>query len=146
MKMRNNRILLVLTAVLLGSVACQNAPGQSQYFRDWPAGSSPKEVGKRLAENFAKRDFEFTSGKREFVIYPEACAWYGALNVADETRDQDLRNRLTVKFEPFLTSEGAKHISQQAHVDYRVFGIVPLELYLQTKDHKYLDIGQGLAD
>ena len=32
--------------------------GQSDYFGNWPAGSSPKEIGKRLAENFVKRDFE----------------------------------------------------------------------------------------
>ena len=45
-----------------------------------------------------------------------------------------------------LTPEGAKHISPDAHVDYRVFGIVPLEIYLQTKEKKYLELGQDLAD
>jgi unsaturated rhamnogalacturonyl hydrolase len=31
-------------------------------------------------------------------------------------------------------------------VDYRVFGVVPLEIYLLTKDTKYLDLGLSLAD
>jgi rhamnogalacturonyl hydrolase YesR len=32
------------------------------------------------------------------------------------------------------------------HVDYCVFGSVPLELYLQTKDKKYLDLGISIAE
>ena len=50
------------------------------------------------------------------------------------------------KFDPLLTPEGSKRISPDAHVDYRVFGTVPLEIYMQTKDKQYLEIGQGLAD
>ena len=45
-----------------------------------------------------------------------------------------------------MTADGAKNISPQAHVDYRVFGVVPLEIYLQTKDNKYLTLGQSFAD
>ena len=145
MKIRQSCFAFCSTFVLLFianvySVICQN------YFGDWPAGTSPKEVGMRLAENFAKRDLEFQSGKRPFVIYPEACAWYGALNVAKEIKERDLSKRLTSKFDRFLTPDGAKNISSQAHVDYRVFGIVPLELYIQTKDNRYLNVGQNLAD
>ena len=142
-KIESLKIVLILLASFCIS---RSALGQSSYFTDWPAGASPKEVGKRLAENFASRSLEFQSGKREFVIYPEACAWYGALNIAGETRDQDLTTRLVHKFDPLLTSDGSKHISQQAHVDYSVFGIIPLELYLQTKDKKYLDLGKSFAD
>jgi unsaturated rhamnogalacturonyl hydrolase len=145
MSIGNIRSLLIITVLLLWLSFGQNAFGQSRYFANWPAGSSPKEIGKRLAENFVKRSFEYQSGKREFVIYPEACAWYGALNVAGEIHDRDLQDKLFQKFDPFLTPDGAKHISQQAHVDYRVFGIVPLELYLQTNDRKYLELGQDLA-
>jgi len=138
--------LSILIAAAFVASTSSRASGQSDYFGNWPAGSSPKEIGKRLAENFVKRDFEYQSGKRPFVIYPEACAWYGSLNVAKEIKDADLKTRLTGKFDRFLTPEGAKAISPQAHVDYRVFGIVPLELYKQTKDRRYLDFGQNLAD
>jgi len=119
---------------------------QSEYFSKWPDGASPKDVGTRLAENWEKRTFEFESGKRQFLIYPEVCAWYGALNVVDSTKNTDLRTRLVKKFDRFLTPEGAKNISPAAHVDYRVIGIVPLEIYLQTKEPKYLNFGQDLAD
>src|SRR6476646_10416697 len=144
--MRYSKILNAFIVLLIGLTVCQTARAQSDYFDNWPAGTSPKEVGKRLAENFADRKLEFQSGKREFVIYPEACAWYGALNIAGQTKDQDLITRLVRKFDPLLTADGAKHISQQAHVDYSVFGIIPLELYLQTKDKTYLDLGQSFAD
>ena len=55
---------------------------QSEYFRNWPAGTSPQEIGKRVAENFVARKLEVEQGKRPYVIYPEVCAWYGALTVA----------------------------------------------------------------
>jgi len=140
------RIFSFITLSFIFSIAAMSSFGQSEYFSNWPAGRSPKEIGKRLAENFVKRDFEFQSGKHQFVIYPEACAWYGSLNVAREIADRDLSTRLVQKFDRFLTPEGAKNISPQAHVDYRVFAIVPLEIFKQTKDPRYLEIGQGLAD
>ncbi|HTH38391.1 MAG TPA: glycoside hydrolase family 88 protein [Pyrinomonadaceae bacterium] len=123
-----------------------NALSQNDHFDNWPAGSSPRELGKRLAENWVKRDFEFQSGKRQFLIYPEVCTWYGALNTAKLLKDKDLQARLTTKFNRFLTAEGGKNISPAAHVDYRVIGIVPLEIFVQTKDKKYLDFGKGFAD
>src|SRR5712692_11730710 len=87
------------------------------YFRDWPAGTSPKEIGKRVAENFVARKLEFEQGKRQYVIYPEVCAWYGALTVAQLTNDRDLSTRLIQKFGQLLTADGAKHISAEPHVD-----------------------------
>jgi len=128
--------LLLLTA---GSVNAQS------YFRNWPAGTSPQEVGKRVAENFVARKLEVEEGKRKSVIYPEVCAWYGSLTVAQLTNDQDLKKRLIAKFDPLL-GEHASWISPDAHVDMRVFGVVPFEIYLQTKEQRYLDLGRGLAD
>lgn len=135
----------VVTSLLSGCATKQSA--QRAYFSDWPAGTSPAEIGRRVAENFEARKFDFqTNPRREYVIYPEACAWYGSLTVAKLTHDTDLENRLIHKFDYLLTPEGAKRISPNAHVDYRVFGEVPLEIYLLTKDKRYLDIGEGLAD
>jgi rhamnogalacturonyl hydrolase YesR len=135
---------LLAIGVLLTTYTCVMA--QSSYFSKWPAGTSPAEVGKRVAENFLARKLEVEEGKRKFVIYPEVCAWYGSLTVAQLTNDADLKSRLIRKFEPLFTTEGSKMISPEAHVDMRVFGTVPLEIYLQTKDSKYLDLGKGLAD
>jgi unsaturated rhamnogalacturonyl hydrolase len=142
------RVPVLLSAALTMTLLLSaSAAAQSNYFGDWPAGASPREVGKRVAENFAARRFEFeTNQQRKYVIYPEVCAWYGSLTVAQLTRDEDLRQRLIHKFDPLLTAEGSKRISEEAHVDYRVFGVVPFEIYMQTKDARFLDLGRGLAD
>src|SRR5882762_977500 len=142
---RCRAVALLMTAgwLIMTSVRVE---AQSDYFSKWPAGTSPREVGKRVAENFAARQLEYAEGKRKTVIYPEVCAWYGSLTVAQLTNDDDLKTRLIKKFDALLTTEGATHISQSAHVDSRVFGALPLEIYMQSKDRKFLELGQALAD
>jgi unsaturated rhamnogalacturonyl hydrolase len=112
-------------------------------FRDWPPSASPREAGQRVAENFAARPIPQTG---RFVTYPEVCAWYGALTFARLAGDPDLRDRLIRKFDPLLAPGGSQSISPQAHVDFRVFGALPLEIYLQTKEPKYLALGLNFAD
>lgn len=146
MKNVKNLLARTLVCAVVSWVIVSQANSQSQYFAKWPEGASPEEIGKRIAENWVKRDFEYQSGKRQFLIYPEACTWYGALNVAKETKDKNLQTRLVQKFDRFFTAEGAKAIAPNAHVDYRVIGIIPLEIYLQTENRRYLEFGQGLAD
>ena len=115
-------------------------------FRKWEKGTSPADVGKRLAENWVARSFEFESGKRKFVIYPEICTWYGSLKVAKDIKDNGLQLRLAKKFDRFLTEKGRENISEQFHVDYSMLGSLPLEIYLQTKDARYLTFGRDMAD
>ena len=101
-----------LLLFLLLSITLFVIPSSGQnYFGNWPAGSSQREIGKRLAENWVKHDFEFQSGKRQFLIYPEACTWYGSLVTAQLLKDKDLQSRLARKFDRFLTPEGGKNIS-----------------------------------
>jgi rhamnogalacturonyl hydrolase YesR len=115
----------------------------NEAFADWPPGTSPAEIGRRVAENFVVRPFQRPT---RYIIYPEVCTWYGALTLSDLTRNEDLSRRLVAKFDPLLTPPGSKNISPDAHVDYRVFGTVPLEIYMQTRDPRHLGIGKGLAD
>jgi unsaturated rhamnogalacturonyl hydrolase len=137
------RVLTLTIALLL--ITSGHVTAQKAYFEKWPAGTSPQEIGKRVAENFVVRQFEYAEGKRQYVIYPEVCAWYGSMTVAKLIKDNDLRTRLIKKFDPLFTTD-AKRISQEPHVDFRVFGTLPLEIYMQTKDRRFLDIGIGLAD
>src|SRR5881227_3662990 len=136
---QKSQSMLAAIAVILIAHTCVMA--QSSYFRNWPAGTSPREIGKRVAENFLARKLEVEQGKRQYVIYPEVCAWYGALTVAQLINDRDLKRNLIQKFDPLLTDR-VKQISPEPHVDYRVFGVVPLEIYLQTKQQKYLDLAK----
>ncbi len=150
--MHNYPSIVLITPILLAGLCLALAANRTQaastpqVFSNWPAGAAPAEVGKRVAENFVVRKLDFeTNPRRQYVIYPEVCAWYGSLTVAQLTGDKDLTTRLIRKFDPLVPPE-TNHVSPEAHVDFRVFGTVPLEIYLQTHDRKYLDLGQGLAD
>lgn len=136
---------LIPAAVLMMTAGCATV-SQPKFFSNWPESASPAEVGRRVAENFDARKFDFeTNPRRQYVIYPEVCGWYGSLTVAKLTGDNELQQRLVRKFDRFLGADAGR-ISPNAHVDYRVFGAVPLELYIQTGEAKYLELGKGLAD
>ncbi|PYF72759.1 glycoside hydrolase family 88/105 protein [Pedobacter nutrimenti] len=115
--------------------------------KNWPSGYAPLEVGKRIAAHFiATPHTNFGRPTPPKVItYPESCTWYGALKFAGASRDKELLGQLAKRFEPFFGPE-AKLIPVPDHVDYSVFGSVPLQLYIQTKEQKYLDLGKGIAD
>jgi rhamnogalacturonyl hydrolase YesR len=122
------------------------AAAQTNYITDWPAGTSPVEVGKRVAEHFVISPH--ADPKR--IVYQEVCTWYGALTFAQLSGDKGLSAKLIQRFDPLMTPAGADLIGKDRHVDFTVFGTVPLEIYLQTqtptKDPKYLDLGKSFAD
>jgi len=136
------------------AVACQPTvrarPAADDYFADWPAGTAPAVVGRRVAANFAARAFTYEAGGEgryeSFVSYSEAATWYGALNMAKLAGDEPLRQRLIRKFDHLRTAEGARRISAERHVDFSIFGAVPLELFIRTKDSSYLTLGRPFAD
>ncbi|MBM0104767.1 glycoside hydrolase family 88 protein [Steroidobacter sp. S1-65] len=135
-------------------LASQGAPVQApssgaidEYFSNWPAEADPALVGRRIANNFVARNFDFQINSfHRWIIYPEVCAWYGALQVAELSKDQALKEQLIGKFDQFLTPEGARRLSPRAHVDYRITGVVPLEIYLLNGEQTYLEIGRDYAD
>ena len=132
----------VAFSLLLSSTATI-AAAQTDYFSNWPAGDSPQEVGKLLAEHFVTSPHQGNST----IFYGEVATWYGALTFAQLTHDDALRSRLIQKFEPLMPggAESAR-IPVRHHVDDSIFGVVPLEIGLQTKDQKYLAYGQSWAD
>ena len=140
------RHTLVCMTVLLAATFTGCKKTQVSAFKNWPEGASPEEISKRVSENYLARKFDFeVNRRREYVIYPEVCTWYGALTTAKLSEDKDLQERLIARFDRFFDQD-ANRISPNAHVDYRVFGAVPLEIYLQNQDERCLDIGKGLAD
>jgi rhamnogalacturonyl hydrolase YesR len=113
-------------------------------FESWPAGTSPREVGARVARNYLARPLALGAP----MHYAEACTWYGALTTAKLLGDAGLDAALVARFAPILTPAGAAVIPARAHVDDRVFGIVPLEIAIQGggKTSDLLALGKGLAD
>src|ERR1035441_4354433 len=89
------------------------AQGYAQKeFKNWPAGSSPQEIGKRVAERFVASKHL----RDNTIIYPETCAWYGALTFAQLSGDKDLTRRLIERFDPLLTTD-AKLVPTERHGD-----------------------------
>jgi rhamnogalacturonyl hydrolase YesR len=136
-------LLKVAALGLLLPAAAMTAIAQD-YFGNWPAGRSPQEVGKALAEHFITSPHQHSPGT---IFYGEVGTWYGALTFAQLTHDTDLRDRLIKKFDP-LYPGGAEDalIPKRDHVDDSIFGTVPLEIAIQTKDKKALDYGLSYAD
>src|SRR5262245_5068352 len=101
-----------------------------RYLTDWPAGADPREVGKRVAEHWAGRRLIHEAGRSgrqdKRGHYAQVGTWYVALSVARLTRDTALQGRLVAKFARLRTPDGARHISDERHVDFSIFGAIPL--------------------
>jgi len=140
---------MVRAVVLVGSLLAASGAGvaQQSYFTNWPAGVAPNEVGKRVAEHFVTSPHQYISAKNTTLHYSEVATWYGSLTFAKLTHDSALQAALVKKFEPLMPGGAeAKLIPQRRHVDDSIFGIVPLEIGIQTKDAKYLSYGKSWAD
>ena len=139
---------LFITAFLLNSFV-SNAQSSKEIaeFKNWPDGTSPVEIGKRVADRFIATphtNFNRPTPPRT-ITYPETCTWYGALTFAKITKDKKLVEQLAQRFEPLFGTRDTL-IPKPDHVDLTVFGSVPLELYMQTKDERYLKLGKHIAD
>ncbi len=136
-----------LVPIVAGIILAQACLGQDKNLSNWPAGTLPKEIGKRVAERFVSGPHTNFGqpGAPQYITYPEAVAWYGALTFAQLSNDKDLSTRLIQRFCPLFGSE-SNLVPVPDHVDRTVFGVVPLEIYVQTKDTKYLDLGKSMAD
>jgi rhamnogalacturonyl hydrolase YesR len=137
-----------LRCLLLGVIALTAgvAIGGDKYFKDWPAGTDPHEVGKRVAERFIPSPhMVMTNHGNQALHYAAVNTWTGALQFAALTKDDDLRKRLVGRFDPFL-APNALHVPPADHVDPAVFGQLPLELYMQVRMPAYRSLGLAFAD
>jgi unsaturated rhamnogalacturonyl hydrolase len=139
MVLENYRIIGKAFVFAIGFEIALAAP--VKQLEGWPAGAGPVEIGKRVAERFAASAHQRTNT----IIYPELCAWYGALTFARASGDQDLSAHLISRLDRLMTEE-SRLIPTERHVDFSVFGTVPLEIYIETKNRKYLDLGLPFAD
>ena len=112
-------------------------------FGPWKAGTSPEEIGRRVSANFLPRPHQ-PLGKNPVVHYAEVCTWYGALTFASLSHDSTLQTKLIERFEP-LFREDKSLIPTPQHVDWTVFGAVPLEIYIQNRDLRCLALGEWMA-
>lgn len=111
-------------------------------FDGFPKGYVPAELGTAVAKRFLPAPHYHA----DRIVYPEVCAWYGALELARVTNNQDLIAQLKARFEPLFGADAALLPPKGNHVDFSMFGSLPLELYILTKDKRYLDLGLAYAD
>jgi unsaturated rhamnogalacturonyl hydrolase len=107
---------------------------------------SAKDVGVLLANRFSKQTLNFTAKNMPGDGYKVVCEWYGSLGIAKSTNNQTLLDALVAKFNPVKATFVADMTSGDPHVDRYIFGMVPLEIYLQTGDASYLPLGLEVAD
>lgn len=100
----------------------------------------PQSIGKLLTQNLLQR---------EHMIYPErglhyaeACAALGALWWAEAAGDKALQQQLIQRYRVLLDNENPL-VNREPHVDQAVIGIIPLEIFRQTRDKAQLE--QGLS-
>ncbi len=137
-------VIGALTAIVSAGVLdtyAQSNP-QASYFSKWPEGRAPSDIGLRVAEHFVVSPHM----DQRPLIYPEFCAWYGALEFARVTGNNELSEKLIQRFLPMLSSQESALIPRNRHVDDEIFGILPLEIYQQTHEEKYLKMGLFYAD
>ena len=148
---------LLSGALVLGSTISALAQGVD-YFSNLPKGATPEEVGKKLADRFlagpaapsprvpSPQMANMPSYMRT-IGYAEIGTWYGALNFAQLTKDEALQKQLVARFDSYMPggADAAKRPTRR-HVDDSIFGVVPLEIAIETKDPKYLTEGKWWAD
>jgi rhamnogalacturonyl hydrolase YesR len=149
LKLAKGKIHIALLVLpIFGLAGCGTIKGGGKNsLGNWPSNAEPARIGKLLAENFEKHRFDFEKNpKREFVIYPEIISEFGALEIARLEGDSHLQGRLINKFDRFWSPGDARRISQRRHVDYELFGAVPLEIFQINHERKYLEAGIAYAD
>lgn len=138
--MRKSALVVILILFFRGSIPAQ------ALFNNFPSGTSPREVALTVADRFVQSPHAVYGNESvPHIPYFEVCAWYGAFTFAKETRNKTLRNKLIERFLP-LTDKDSALLPVPDHVDYTVFGTIPLEIYLQTRERRFLTLGKMYAD
>ena len=144
--MRKLRIHLAIIAVA-GLLTPFSTVFAQKIFKDWPLGTEPAAIGLFVANHYVAGPFyNFGNpGQPQSITYPEVCTWYGAIQFAKASGNKELAEKLAQRYEPLL-AQSQSLVPRADHVDHSVFGAVPLDLYLQTNQSKYLEVGKAFAD
>ena len=140
---------LTLTLIAITTICAK-----ADSFDGLPDNARPEIVSRRIAEHFLEcpadeyrpkgYTYRLTYGGK-CVMYPLVSLWVNALANARLAGDADLERRLVEHFEPFLGEKKAKQ-SPMNHVDYSVFGALPLEIAILNGDERCRKLGLLYAD
>lgn len=136
--------LIMITCMVLTISACSNP--KNGYFDNLPKEADPVAIGTKLTNRFLSQGYSQYGSPlrihepRSQITYPDVCTWLGGLWFAKESGNEELTKGLINRFEPLFTTEAYLQ-PKPNHVDNNVFGALPLEIYLETKEERYRDMG-----
>ena len=145
--LKNTKIIVMKRLVCLLTLACIlvfNSTAQNGKNLEFTGKYAPEVVGKKLGYRFYDK-FKKPGSIRSTVGYPIVCAWLGSVRFAKASGDKELETLLQDRFNILLLKE-FEFLPHLHHVDHNMFGCLPLELYLGTKNMTYLETGLRYAD
>ena len=147
----------LLTVVSLLCASCGPKVALST-FKDIPNEISVETIGNRVAEQLLASDpldygnnlpgyqapYNYGRGGKE-MNYSVVSLWVNAIEFAHRSHNKKLEKRLIDFFEPFY-GERKDKCNRDNHVDFSIFGAIPLEIYLMNGDKRALELGLRYAD
>ncbi len=134
------RISILFSLILLCNFSCTTP--EKDF---WPDEKSPEKIAHLVTEDLLSRQefMMYETPDVRGVHYAEACTAFGAARLAGFLDDTATMERLADRYMEVITDS----IENTAnHVDVNVYGIVPLELFMQGQDSIFLQQGMNLAD
>ena len=146
-------------SILIASLICTSCATQLALkdFKNLPKEISVETIGNRVAEQLLASDpldygkdlpgyqAPLTYEKGKAMNYSVVSLWINAIEFARRSHNKALEKRLIDFFEPFYGERKAL-CNRDNHVDYSIFGAIPLEIYLMNGDKRALEMGLRYAD
>lgn len=130
-------------------------PGVLKDFDNLPEDCTVESVGNRIVDQFLTSDpMKFNPkgfngyykyGHGRYVHYAVVSLWVNSLEFADRMSNAPLLDTLVNRFEPFYSPD-KKYCNASNHVDYCIFGALPLEISVLTGDKRAEEYGLYYAD
>jgi len=141
MYLRKYSSYLLILLTIANSFICSACASESLI--NYEKGRTPTEIGVRLVKNLLSRK-DCMLYSNQWLHYAEACTGYSAYRFAVLTGNKELLVELDKRYKGVFDKDVL--VSYPRHVDQSVIGILPLEVYMQTHDKKFLEMGLSLAD
>ena len=141
--MKKTSPLILFSYVFILSFACKKSNEFANIF--WEESNSPEVIGKKVTDDIFTRDefMMYISDHCIAVHYAEACAAFGAARLVGLLDDSSTLTKLSERYMKVIEDSV---VNTANHVDANVYGILPLELYIQTKNEIFFKQGLNLAD
>ncbi len=135
-----NKILIIILVLSFSSCARKNTNSEFQGIE-----KSPEYISNKVIEEFLTHtDFSIYPSDQFYAVhYAEVCTAFGALRISEIKFNKKVVEQIYQRYLKIITDSIP---ITGGHVDANVYGILPLELYILTKDERLLKQGLKFAD